>query len=66
MKNFFKFKIVSSPLCSFCNLEDKTPTRLFYSCNHTKSLWSKFQELLNSNTTSAKSTTECFVWFSRS
>ena len=47
-KKVFKFKIVSSPLCSFCNLEDETSMYLFYSCNQTKSLWSKFQELLNS------------------
>ena len=29
----FRFKIVSSPLCSFCNSENETPIHLFYSCN---------------------------------
>ena len=47
-EKLFKFKIVSSPLCSFCNLENETPILLFYSCNQAKSLWSKLQELLNS------------------
>ena len=47
-EKLFKFKIVSSPLCSFCDSENKTPMHLFYSCNQTKSLWSKLQELMNS------------------
>ena len=47
-EKLFKSKIVSSPLCSFCNSENEAPIHLFYSCNQTKSLWSKFQELLNS------------------
>ena len=47
-QNRFKFKIVSSPLCSFCYPEDETPIHLFYSYSQTKSLWSKLQDLLNS------------------
>ena len=47
-EKLFKFNIVFSPLCSFCNSEDETPIHLFHSCNQTKSHWSKFQELLNS------------------
>ena len=49
-EKLFKFKIVSSPLCSFCNSEntENTPIHLFYSCNQTKSLCSKLQELMNS------------------
>ena len=47
-EKLFKFQIVSSPLCSFCNSENETPMHLFYYFNETKSLWSKFQELLNS------------------
>ena len=47
-EKLFKFKIVSSPFCSFCNSEDETPIHLFYSCNQVESLWSKFQELFNS------------------
>ena len=37
-EKLFKFKIVSSPLCSFHNLENETPMHLFYSCNQAKSL----------------------------
>ena len=47
-EKLFKFKIVSSPLCYFCNSKNETPVHLFYSCNQTKSLWSKLQGLLNS------------------
>ena len=47
-EKLFKFKIISSPLCAFCNLENETPIHLFYSCNQTKSLWSKLQKLANS------------------
>ena len=47
-ENHFKFKFVSSPLCSFFNSENETPIQLLYSCSQTKSLWSKLQELLNS------------------
>ena len=47
-EKLFKFKIVSSPHFSFCNSENETPIHLFYLCNQTKSLWSKLQELLNS------------------
>ena len=47
-EKLFKFKIVSSHLCSLCNSENEIPIHLFYSCNQTKFLWSKLQELLNS------------------
>ena len=47
-EKLFKFNIVFSPLCSFCNSEDETPIHLFHPCNQTKSHWSKLQELLNS------------------
>ena len=47
-EKLFKSKIVSSPLCSFCNSENETPIHLFHSCNQTESLWCKLQELLNS------------------
>ena len=46
-EKLFKFKIVSSPLCSFCNSENEPPIHRFYSFNQTKSLWSKLQELMN-------------------
>ena len=38
-EKLFKFEIIVSPLCSFCNFEDETPIHLFYSCNQTNSLW---------------------------
>ena len=60
----FKFKIVSSPLFSLCSSEDETPMHLFYSWNQTKSLCSKFQELLNLEMLLPQNT-ECFLWFSR-
>ena len=47
-QKLFKFKIIPSPLCSFCYLEDETPIHLFYSCNRAESHWFRFQELLNS------------------
>ena len=34
------FGIKSSPLCSFCNLCDKTPLHIFYECDSIKCLWS--------------------------
>ena len=69
-QKLFKFKILSSPLCSFCNSENETPIHLFYCYNQTKSLWSKLQKLLNSeillpqNSSAFKNTIECFLWFS--
>ena len=47
-EKLFKFKIISSLLCSLCNLENENPIHLFYSCNQTISLWPKLQELMNS------------------
>ena len=47
-EKLFRFKLVSSPLCYFCNSVEKHLYTFSYSCNQTKSLWSKFQELLNS------------------
>ena len=48
MKNFLNLKLFLHLLFSFCNSENETPIHFFYSCNQTKSLWSKLQELLNS------------------
>ena len=44
MNNFLNLKL----FLHFCNSENETPIHLFYSCNQSKSLWSKLQELLNS------------------
>ena len=43
-EKLFKFEVISSTLCSFCNSENETPIHLFYSCSQTKSLWSESQE----------------------
>ena len=55
-EKLFRFKIFTSPLSSFCNCEDETPIHFSCSCNQTKSLSSKFQELLNSEILLPKST----------
>ena len=47
-EKLFRFKIIRSPLCSFCNSERETPIHLFHSFSRTKSLWSRLQGLLNS------------------
>ena len=39
-KKLHIFGIKSSPLCSFCNLYDKTPFHIFYECDRVKCLWS--------------------------
>ena len=45
-EKFFKFEIVSSPLCSFSTSEKEIPIHLFYSCNQAKSFRSKLQDSL--------------------
>ena len=40
-KKLHIFGIKSSPLCSFCNLYDKTPFHIFYECDRVKLLWSE-------------------------
>ena len=35
-KKLHTFGIKPSPLCSFCNLYDKTPYHMFYECDHAK------------------------------
>ena len=39
-KKLHIFGIKWSPLCSFCNLCDKTPLHIFYECDSVKCLWS--------------------------
>ena len=39
-KKLHIFGIKWSPLCSFCNLCDKTPLHIFYECDSIKCLWS--------------------------
>ena len=38
-KKLHTFRIRSSPLCSFCNLLDKTPLHIFYEWDRIKCLW---------------------------
>ena len=40
-KKLHIFGIKSSPLCFFCNLNDKTPFHIFYECDRVKFLWSE-------------------------
>ena len=40
-KKLHIFGIKSSPLCSFCNLYDKTPFHIFYECDRVKLLLSE-------------------------
>ena len=53
-KKLHIFGIKSSPLCSFCNLYDKTPFHIFYECDRVKCSWSElvqcFQNTLISPT----------------
>ena len=43
-KMLYKFKKVDSPLCSYCNSEDKTPLNLFNFCSKTVILWNKLKQ----------------------
>ena len=40
-KMLFKWKMVASPLCSFCKQEDEHILHLFSRCNYVKNLWSQ-------------------------
>ena len=39
-KKLHIFGIKSSPLCSSCNLYNKTPFHIYYECEHVKCFWS--------------------------
>ena len=43
----FLFGKASSPLCSFCKLDDETILHLFYVCNFTKELWNRLNLFFN-------------------
>ena len=43
----FTFKVVSSPLCSFCRAFNETPVHLFSSCSVTQKLWRSLQNTLS-------------------
>ena len=48
-KKLHTFGIKPSPLCSFCNLYDKTPYHMFYECDHVKCLWSDLLQCFQNN-----------------
>ena len=45
-QKLFLFRMVSSPLCSFCNREEETILHTFYSCTFTKALWNDLKNLV--------------------
>ena len=38
-EKFFRFKMIDSPLCTFCQTEVESPEHLFFHCDITKSFW---------------------------
>ena len=38
-EKLFRFKMINSPLCAFCQTEVESPEHLFFQCNVTKSFW---------------------------
>ena len=40
-KQVFRFGLITSKLCSFCNQVDKTVIRIFAECSATKKIWKK-------------------------
>ena len=47
----FQYKLLNNvfPLCSFCNLCDKTPLHIFYECDSIKCLWSDLVHFFQSS-----------------
>ena len=45
-EKLFRFKKISSPLCSFYQSENETPIHLFHGCIKTNLLWYKFKKFL--------------------
>ena len=64
-KMFFKFRIVSQSLCSFCNSVEETPFHDFHDCTHIQSLGINFRHTLSRTCHSMFNTTECHVWLYR-
>ena len=48
-KMLFKFKLASTPLCSYCNTEEETPIHIFYACEKTRYLWNILRQNLLPN-----------------
>ena len=42
----YKMKVISSPLCSFCNLENETIEHLFWNCTFTQDFWNQLRREL--------------------
>ena len=52
----FRFKKADSPLCSYCDEEQKTPLHLFHSCLKTKQLWNELRQYFSQFVNIAQST----------
>ena len=48
-KKLYTFGIKPSPLCSFCNLYDKTPLHIFYECDAVECLWADLVQCFQNN-----------------
>ena len=47
-KRLFRSKLVESPSCSMCGVEDETVTHLFAECSYSTKLWDELQNALAS------------------
>ena len=45
--HLFRFGLVPSNLCSFCDKEEETYKHLFYSCQHVQLIWDSCKKLLD-------------------
>ena len=43
----FRFKMIDSPLCAFCQTEVESPEHLLFNCNITKTFWQLLSSWLN-------------------
>ena len=57
-----KFKIVDSPLCSYCNTEEETPLHLFHFCSKTEQLWNKLKQYLSQSITIPQTTPQSSIF----
>ena len=46
-KNLYLCGITKIPLCSYCNIINKTPIHLFCGCNSTKYSWLRLKQALS-------------------
>ena len=55
------FGIKTSPLCSFCNLSNKTPFHIFYESECVKYLWSDLVQCFQNNLVLSTSTPQTII-----